>query len=180
MNATRKCSVDACINLIGPKGARGWCTKHYQMWRLTGDPCGSTAPSASARFWPKVNKGPGCWEWLNSKDGCGYGMFSYNGSSMRAHRWSYEALVGPIPPGMQLDHLCRNPSCVNPSHLEPVTRDENLARGWGRRVKSGWVDHCINGHPYSAENTYTNPKGALVCRTCSAASRRRYEQRKAA
>ena len=172
------CVVVECTNLIGSKGGRGYCTKHYQMWRLTGDPCGSTAPTAEQRFWEKVVKTPTCWIWIKSTDDCGYGMFS-DLQTHRAHRWSYENLIGPIPAGLVLDHLCRNTRCVNPAHLEPVTNDENLERGWGRRVKNGWVNHCIHGHEFTLENTYINGQGRKVCRTCSAVSREKYTQRKA-
>ena len=79
----------------------------------------------------------GCWEWLGCKDGDGYGMFRFEGYMRRAHRWGYELLVSKVPEGLVLDHLCRNPSCVNPDHLEPVTNQENLDRGEGRRVKNG-------------------------------------------
>jgi len=174
-----ECDVNGCTNLVGQKGARGLCTKHYQMWRLTGDPCGTTAPTESERFWGKVSKGPGCWTWNASTDGNGYGMFQSLGMA-RAHRWAYEHIVGPIPDGLVLDHLCRNPGCVNPEHLEPVTNDENLSRGWGRRIKNGMANECINGHEYTELNTYIHPKGALVCRTCSAESRRRYQEKAAA
>lgn len=90
------------------------------------------------RFWPKVDKaGPnGCWVWMASK-AAGYGKFRV-GSQLdgtrrlvESHRWSYEALVGPIPEGLDLDHLCRNTACVNPDHLEPVTRQVNCHRGVG-------------------------------------------------
>lgn len=75
-----------------------------------------------------------CWNWLGAKDRKGYGAFSTGGrgaSNTYAHRWSYVALIADIPDGLQLDHLCHNPSCVNPWHLEPVTREENLARTRG-------------------------------------------------
>lgn len=174
------CTIADCENQVGQKGARGYCTKHYQMWLKTGDPIGSTAPSQAERFWPRVNKTETCWLWTGFTNDSGYGAFSSDGKAVRAHRWAYEDLFGPIPEGLVLDHLCRTPSCVNPSHLEPVTSDENLERGWGRRVKSGWVNSCINGHEYTPENTYTNTQGRSVCRTCSAASRRRYEQKRTA
>lgn len=173
------CSIPECGNLVGRKGARGWCTKHYQMWRLTGDPCGTTAPVPAERFWAKVEKTEYCWNWTHSTDGCGYGMFK-DIRMHRAHRWAYENLVGPIPEGLVIDHLCRNAQCVNPAHMEPVTNDENLERGWGRRVKTGWVNACINGHDFTAENTYINPLGRKVCRKCTTASRARHTKRKAA
>ncbi|WP_435300626.1 HNH endonuclease signature motif containing protein [Timonella sp. A28] len=104
-------------------------------------------------------------------------MFS-DQRSHRAHRWLFQYLNGPIPDGKVLDHLCRTTSCVNPNHLEVVDNQENLERGWGRRIKTGWVNFCINGHEYTSDNTYKNPLGRLVCRTCSAQSRLRYQERK--
>lgn len=71
----------------------------------------------------------GCWEWLTGKDGNGYGVRRWKGRRLMAHRVMYEELVGSIPEGLQLDHLCRNTSCVNPLHLEPVTNQENTKRG---------------------------------------------------
>lgn len=177
--AASSCTVPGCSSLIGRKGARGWCSKHYQRWLKTGDPEGSTALGVSERFWMKVRKTPACWIWEASKDENGYGMFK-DSRMHRAHRWAYEHTVGPIPNGLVLDHLCRTPSCVNPAHLEPVTNDENLARGWGRRVKNHMVNSCINGHAFSPTNTYINPLGRKVCRTCMAQARNRYTTRKAA
>lgn len=176
---TKNCSVDECESNVGPKGARGWCTKHYQMWRLTGDPSGSTAPTTRQRFFAKVKKTETCWIWQASKDENGYGMFR-DGRSHRAHRWLFEHTVSTVPDGLVLDHLCRNTSCVNPKHLEPVTNDENLERGWGRRIKTGAVNTCINGHEYTPSNTYINPLGRKVCRICSADSRTRHIKQKAA
>lgn len=174
----RECRIGGCPSLVGPKGARGLCTRHYQMWLKTGDPLGSTARTTEERFWQKVQKGPDCWEWTASKDGGGYGMFK-DGRTHRAHRWLYERTVGPVPDGEVLDHLCRNTGCVKPAHLEPVTNDENLERGWGRRIKNGMANVCASGHTYTPSNTYTNPLGRKVCRVCAADSRSRYESRKA-
>lgn len=168
------CSVDSCGNQVGEKGGRGYCTKHYQMWLKTGDPIGSTAPTEAERFWPRVNKTATCWFWAGFTNDEGYGHFG----KTRAHRWAYESRFGPIPDGLVIDHLCRTRSCVNPSHLEAVTNQENLDRGWGRRVQSGWVDSCINGHKFTPDNTYTTAKGTSACRVCSAASRRKYEHKK--
>jgi hypothetical protein len=80
------------------------------------------------RFWARVHHDDGCWMWTGTLNK-GYGMFSFGGKTRRAHRFAYEALVGPIPEGLALDHLCRNPACVNPAHLEPVTWRENVYRG---------------------------------------------------
>ena len=75
----------------------------------------------------------GCWEWQGALND-GYGIVGRDGTTRRVHRVVYEALVGPIPNGMDLDHLCRNRRCCNVLHLEPVTRRENLARGIGPAV----------------------------------------------
>jgi hypothetical protein len=100
---------------------------------------------------------------VGSKSTLGYGGFRDAKSRMvPAHRWAYETIVGSIPEGLELDHLCRNPSCVNPGHLEPVPHRENLARGIGNGSKT----HCPKGHAYSPENTYTGPNGNRGCRTC--------------
>lgn len=86
-------------------------------------------------FWSKVQQANGdeCWEWLGSKDTTGYGRVSRDGVTRPAHRVAYEYLVGPIPGGLYIDHLCLNKGCVNPTHMEPVTHAENIRRGWVQR-----------------------------------------------
>lgn len=84
------------------------------------------------RLWAFVEKTDSCWLWTGSKTRVGYGQMRVGGAGSRktgVHRVAYELLVGRIPKGLDLDHLCRNTLCVNPDHLEPVTRKENLARG---------------------------------------------------
>lgn len=106
----------------------------------------------------------GCWMWTASLTvHGGYGQFNDGSTMVRAHRWSYEQHVGPIPDGLDLDHLCRNRWCVNPDHLEPVSRGENLLRGYAAR---GVADSCAQGHPFDESNTFTRANGARGCRTC--------------
>lgn len=87
-------------------------------------------PDWTLRFWTKVHlpSDDGCWVWTASQNGTGYGALTIAGARKLAHRLAYAHLVGPIPDGLDLDHLCRNRMCVNPAHLEPVTRRENLRR----------------------------------------------------
>jgi hypothetical protein len=83
------------------------------------------------RFWRHVVRDPDteCWEWTAARKNGGYGSFAIGRGNVYAHRFAYEMLVGPIPGGLELDHLCRNRGCANPDHLEPVTRQINVLRG---------------------------------------------------
>jgi hypothetical protein len=76
-------------------------------------------------FWERVEKTGGCWLWTGSRNGGGYGNYGGKG----AHRYAYELLKAPIPPGLVIDHLCRVRHCVNPDHMEPVTQSVNCRRG---------------------------------------------------
>lgn len=108
-----------------------------------------------------------CLVYSGNKNESGYGEISYRGKTARAHRVSYELFIGPIPDGLQLDHLCRNRACIHPWHLEPVTQAENTRRGISA---NGTKTHCPSGHEYTAENTrvLTGVTGGSYrqCRTC--------------
>ena len=99
---------------------------------------------ATERFWEKVDKnGPnGCWVWLASLGSTGYGQFEVDYKPLKAHRFAYILLVGPIPDGLELDHLCRNRPCVNPDHLEAVSHADNVQRGVGPSVENRLKTHC--------------------------------------
>jgi hypothetical protein len=126
------------------------------------------------RFWAKVNKNTedGCWEWAGSLSPKGYGRFFLRAgrASKQAHRFAYELVVGPIPGDKCIDHLCRNPSCVNPSHLEVVTPRENTLRGTGLAARNAKKTHCPRGHEYTPENTRrwvgSNGIAHRDCREC--------------
>lgn len=161
------CSVADCGRELY---ARSLCSMHYQRLRLTGS---VDRPSSAQRFWARVEKTAGCWLWGGTTSN-GYGQLRREGHIIMAHRFSYQLVVGPIPEGLELDHLCRNPPCVNPAHLEPVTHGENMRRAMPRnRGKT----HCLSGHPYSEDNTYTYPNGRRDCKICRRAASLRYARR---
>ena len=126
--------------------------------------------SLPLRFWSKVHAdSSGCWLWTAALNDAGYGKYSIRRSTWRrAHRVAYLGLVGPIPDGLTLDHLCRVRRCVNPSHLEPVTAGENVLRGVGLSAQNNRKTHCRRGHEFTEENTYHYPaseeRGCRACR----------------
>jgi len=134
--------------------------------RANGVPTKGAIPLAD-RFWRHVEKTGGCWLWRGATDQHGYGRVGAEhkpdgpNRAVLAHRVAYELTIGPIGPGMVLDHLCRVPACVNPHHLEQVTQAENCRRGlWAMRT------HCPKGHAYDDVNTYRDPSGGRRCHEC--------------
>lgn len=133
------------------------------------------------RMADKFTVGDGCWEWTGVLS-AGYGQIWLDGRMQGAHRVLYEIMVGPIPDGLQIDHLCRNRKCIRPGHLEPVTGSENL-----RRIPAGIMGkfqrsktECSEGHPYSDMNTYRYPDGRRACRICRVEWQRAYRRRREA
>ncbi|KKN74764.1 hypothetical protein LCGC14_0388060 [marine sediment metagenome] len=128
-----------------------------------------TETGVMERFWAKVTyTEDGCWIW--GKPSNGYGVF-WNGSRQQvAHRFLFESVNGAVPFGFELDHLCRVKRCVNPNHLEVVTRSQNTARGIGpsiARANQLAKTHCPHGHPYDEVNTYIKPNGgSRDCKIC--------------
>lgn len=123
------------------------------------------------RWWANVQEGrheSDCWTWLGVPNASGYGTLKVGRRTFVASRFGYEMLVGPIPPGLHLDHLCRNRICVNPNHLEPVTSRENTLRGETLAAKQVAQTHCIHGHELSGDNLRVDRRGKRVCRTCCA------------
>ena len=133
------------------------------------------------RFWARVERGnpSECWAWTGFVGKDGYGQFGFRvGESPKhhgqSHRVSYELLVGPVPAGLQLDHLCRVRHCVNPAHLEPVTSAENTRRG----LKATKTE-CVRGHQFTPDNTYRDPKsGTRKCRICRREANSQAKRRK--
>jgi len=120
------------------------------------------------RYWAKVQVGEldECWNWTAYRDENGYGRFSVNGRYVLAHRFAYEALRGPIPQGLEPDHLCRNHACENPWHMELVTHRVNTLRGIGPTAQHAVKTHCLRGHPFNTVNTRVRPNGSRLCRAC--------------
>lgn len=126
------------------------------------------------RFWSKVDTSGDCWEWTASRSPLGYGQYAIQRKPRGAHRVAWEMLVGEIPDGFELDHLCRNRACVNPDHMQVVSHRENTLRGHGPSATNARKTKCCNGHDFDETNTYITPKGARQCRACVREAGRRY------
>ena len=140
------------------------------------------------RFWKKVAYGPvpasrpdlgPCWLWVGAKNANGYGKWGNGKQTQYVHVAAYEAAIGPVPGGLELDHLCRVRHCCNPVHLEPVTHQENITRGDAGKYLSVRT-HCPKGHEYTKENTELRVRNGSThkrCRTCSRADALAYYYR---
>lgn len=179
---TRVCSINGCDRA---SYGRGWCRVHWDRWRRKGDPL-FMAASRIEVFWSRFEVAEnGCWLWTHSCQSEGYATFSERHRHFAAHLYAYRTLVGPIPKGLTLDHLCHTrdescaggPSClhrrcVNPSHLEAVTAVVNNLRGRSPMAKNKRKTHCMRGHEFTLENTRISKKGSRQCRACQMANQR--------
>lgn len=188
--AQRTCSIASCDRR---HYAFGWCNTHYQRWRKWGDPekttiiAGDNMERLTGKFTVSES---GCWPWKSACDD-GYAMVRWVGRNQPAHRVVYEAMVGPIPDGAELDHTCHSSDtscpggpcvhrrCVNPDHLEPVTPLVNVERSQ-RNNPQATKTHCPDGHPYRGSNLYVSPRGDRGCRICRQAATDRWLARRAA
>lgn len=177
------CEVAACDE---PASCRDLCRLHYSRWRKKGDPLDPGTRIIRddlRRIGQYINRdgpvparrpdlGP-CWIWCGSFYKNGYGKVYFQGRTRLAHRVAYMVFVGEIT-NETIDHLCSRPSCVNPSHMEPVSLRENVQRGGlnGVAAINAAKTHCPKGHPYSPENTVFTKNGHhRACRICSKTSR---------
>lgn len=123
------CTIEACGK---NHFAGGLCKAHYTRKLRHGDPLAGAAPiglplgERLERYTSREDSG--CWRWTGTRDSQGYPFLNVDGVPRRAHRLMYERVAGPIPAGLELDHLCRVRDCINPSHVEPVTHSENMRR----------------------------------------------------
>jgi HNH endonuclease len=161
-----------------PARTKGLCKNHYYRLRTHGTTAPLPTLSPAERLWANTNKngpipahwpelGP-CWVPASDDQQENYGRIWVDGENVLAHRFAYELEVRPIPDDLVIDHLCRNPPCRNPAHLEPVTQGVNTLRGEGPSAVNALKTHCPKGHPYDEENTYYEPDGkGRQCKTCS-------------
>lgn len=168
MQSIQECSVEGCQR---PRKSRGWCGTHHERWRRNGHLDIMHKPTEE-RFWAKVDGAGICWEWTGAISDTGYGVF-HRGHGLKktnAHRACWEMLVGTIPEGLVLDHLCRNRRCVNPDHLEPVTERENIRRGASPMVSlsDAYLAHRADG------------RVTRQCRQCLDARTARYKLKECA
>jgi hypothetical protein len=126
--------------------------------------------SIDAMFWHTIPIPEcGCWVWTGAMLECGYGFIAVAGKRKLAHRLAYELAIGPIPDGLEIDHLCRVRSCINPSHLEPVSHQVNVKRGNAGKItgaRNRAITHCPRGHAYSGDNLHITTRGSRWCRAC--------------
>ena len=140
------------------------------------NPTDLSTAEGRALFASRINKTETCWIWIGSKfTHSGYGRFKAQGRDTAAHIFSWEIAHGPVPVGLELDHLCRNRICVNPGHLEPVTHRENELRGETIMARNFNKTHCDHGHELSGRNLFIRRNGRRRCQECERIYQRKYK-----
>jgi hypothetical protein len=164
--AQRTCSVPDCGRV---HRAHGLCDSHLYRQRhglpMTVIPARPRG-TPEERFWAKVDKSGECWVWTGTKTAIRYGWFGVSSTprrSVSAHRFAYERAHGPIPAGLTIDHLCRNPLCVNVAHLEAVSMRENNRRSDSPTAVNARKTHCVHGHVLDR----VLPNGGRYCGECA-------------
>lgn len=167
------CRMPSCTGLV--KG-RGLCNRHYLRELRHGSPTAG-APlrilDDVERLWSRIDRTGDCWVWTASTTD-GYGYTQWDGRLWRVHRLVYTLLIGPIPTGMQLDHLCRSRACCRPDHLEPVTHAVNVRRGLRSMRQT-----CPRNHPYDIRLERPNGRVERRCSICANDNRRRRREQAA-
>lgn len=178
---------DACDR---PAIKRGKCNAHYLRWYRS-TPKAERSPVIRAtpeeRFFSFVNKmGPiahnrpdlgRCWIWRGGKDPGGYGIFWADGTSHRAHVWSFKTFAAPVPDGLELDHFaCDREDCVNWQHVQPETHWINVLRSGNRAALNALKEKCPAGHNFDEANTRINKQGARECKICKRKQQRELKQ----
>lgn len=123
--------------------------------------------SVGERFWAKVDfSDDGCWEWRGCRSWWGYGLFRLDGKMAAAHRVAYQRVIGAIPEGLEIDHICERRACVRPDHLRPLTHRENMCRSQtAPSAINARKTHCVHGHEFTVATTRVHD-GRRICRTC--------------
>lgn len=165
-----ECRVEGCGL---PVRAQKRCALHYQRAVRSGEIQTAKRVPVDSRFWSYVARSATCWTWTGATSDQGYGVFAVRHHvQVKAHRFAFEITRGPIPAGLVLDHLCRNRSCVNPSHLEPVDNVENVMRGYSPQAVNARTQKCAQGHEFETKIRASSGKPRRYCRECHNAQRR--------
>ena len=181
------CADEPCDK---PARTKGLCKNHYYRWRTHGTTGPVPGTSPAERLWASTDKnGPipehrpdlgACWVPTGDFREGAYGYIWVDGRNVGAHRLAYELEVEPIPDGLVIDHICRNPPCRNPAHLEPVTDRVNILRGIGPAARNAVKMKCDHGHEFTEANTYLVADGGRQCKACSLTGHREAARRRGA
>lgn len=152
--------------------------RDYSRTKMTSN-YGNKQVPLEKRIWPRIEKTDGCWNWTGGANSKGYGIVtSLHAPGIAPYRWVYQQLVGPIPKGMHIDHLCRNIRCCNPAHLEAVTPKENNRRSMSPSAMNARKTHCPRGHELANDNLMISRDGGRHCRICRRSDWHRWKARK--